>query len=237
MPNNATDKSISWSSSNPNVATVNNSGVVTAVAAGSATITATSNANTGINATCVVTVTSVPVTETLTLNLSSVSASNNPIGNTITLSAGTTFLFITDNVTGGAVSRQACTMTSSNENVATISEWGTITLRAVGTTTLRAVRNADGAVGTLVVTVTSGVSAPALRLVIGENSTPPYSPYVSGTVAIGRTLHLGIDANNNVANPSWYSRLGCTLTSSNPKRCNYQYSRRDYHTCCRNNCN
>jgi len=40
-PTNATNKSVTWSSSAPTIATVNNSGLVTAVAAGSATITVT----------------------------------------------------------------------------------------------------------------------------------------------------------------------------------------------------
>ena len=42
-PGNATNKNVTWSSSNPAIATVSNAGVVTAVAAGNATITATSN--------------------------------------------------------------------------------------------------------------------------------------------------------------------------------------------------
>lgn len=42
-PSNATDKSVSWTSSNTTVATVSSSGMVTARAAGSATITVTTN--------------------------------------------------------------------------------------------------------------------------------------------------------------------------------------------------
>ena len=56
-PSNATNKSVTWSSSNTSVATVSSSGVVTAVSAGSATITATANDGNGASAQCQVTVT------------------------------------------------------------------------------------------------------------------------------------------------------------------------------------
>lgn len=67
-PSNATNKSINWSSSNSNVATVSN-GVVTAVGNGSATITATAADGSGKRASCSVTVNipTTPDTQTITL--------------------------------------------------------------------------------------------------------------------------------------------------------------------------
>lgn len=55
-PSNATDSSVTWSSSETSVATVSSTGLVTAVAAGSATITVTTTDG-GYTATCAVTVT------------------------------------------------------------------------------------------------------------------------------------------------------------------------------------
>lgn len=57
-PDDATDKSVTWKSSNDDVATVSTSGLVTAVAAGKATITCTANDESGASAKCEVTVTS-----------------------------------------------------------------------------------------------------------------------------------------------------------------------------------
>lgn len=57
LPSNATNKTVSWSSSNNGVASVNSNGVVSALSAGSATITVRT-ADGGYTANCVVTVTS-----------------------------------------------------------------------------------------------------------------------------------------------------------------------------------
>lgn len=61
-PSNATDKSVTWSSSNTSVASVNEYGVVSAVGAGSVTITATSNYDSTKTGSCTLTVAAATLT-------------------------------------------------------------------------------------------------------------------------------------------------------------------------------
>lgn len=63
LPSNAAVKSVSWSSSNPAVAEVSETGMVTAVAVGSATITASADDDSGVRAICNVTVVPTPAEE------------------------------------------------------------------------------------------------------------------------------------------------------------------------------
>ena len=83
-PDDATDQTVTWSSDNEAVATVDAStGEVTAVALGTANITATANDGSGVTATCVVTVKKV-----VTINQSDWGGSNSFTKDGVTVSAG-----------------------------------------------------------------------------------------------------------------------------------------------------
>lgn len=114
-PENATDKTVTWTSSNNEVATVNN-GTVTAVSEGTATITATAGEKT---ATCTVTVkaATVPVTE-VTIKV------GDNASDTATMTAGEE-LELTATVLPDTATDKGVTWESSDNSVATVSN-GTV---------------------------------------------------------------------------------------------------------------
>ena len=61
LPGDATNKAVAWATSDPTVATVDENGLVTAVATGVATITATTTDGTNLEANCAVTVVPQPI--------------------------------------------------------------------------------------------------------------------------------------------------------------------------------
>ena len=136
-PENATDKTITWSSSDDTVATVTQDGVVTALKAGTATITA-AGAD-GTSATCAVT-----VTESTTLS----TAEANLTADFGTLLEGNLASFVTNN-TGAALSFQLQQGTTAG--TIKVNTNGTFTYMPkvydaanVGTYLLNAQANTDG---------------------------------------------------------------------------------------------
>ena len=65
-PSNATDKTVTWTTSNSSVATVSSDGLVTAVSGGTATITCKANDGSGVKTACEVNVSNVKNYSTFT---------------------------------------------------------------------------------------------------------------------------------------------------------------------------
>lgn len=148
LPAYATNKNVTWVSSDTSVATVEN-GVVTAVGKGTATITVTTEDG-GYTATCEVTV-KLPVSA-VTLNETSTAL---VVGNTKQLTA---------TVAPANADDSTVTWKSGNTNVATVDQTGKVTAVGVGTTTITA--TAGGKSATCTVTVTAKpvpIEAIALR--------------------------------------------------------------------------
>ena len=121
-PSNATNRNVTWKSSNTSVATVSSAGVVTGKKAGTATITCTAKDGSGVKATCKITVTK-PVTK-ITLNKAAASIK---AGKTVKLSAAVTPTNATD---------RSVIWSSSNTSIATVSSTGVVTAKKAGTVTI-----------------------------------------------------------------------------------------------------
>ena len=142
--NALTGRVVTWTSNNTSVATVNSTGRVTAVAAGSATITATSEGQSG---TAAVSVTPVPVAS---VSVSPASASVG-VGQTVQLTA------TPRDASGNALSGRVVTWGSSNTAVATVNGSGLVTGVGAGSATITATSEGQSGSSTVTRRGASGV--------------------------------------------------------------------------------
>ena len=158
-PADATNKKVTWKSSDAAVATVDTNGKVTAVKAGEATITVTTEDG-GKTATCKVTVKPNLVSE-------------------ITLAALAIYVgeskAVTATVKPDDATNKELTWKSSDESIATVDATGKVTGVKIGTTTITATaRDGSGVSGSCTVTVLSHVKkvtvTPA-NLTLGKNKS------------------------------------------------------------------
>ena len=162
-PDNATDKTVTWSTSDANIATVDGNGKVNAVKAGTSTITAKAGDKT---ATCLVTV------EKLVIPVSSVSLNKTSLTLTEGESETLTATVDPDNATDKKVS-----WSSSNTKIATVDSNGKVTAVKAGTVTITAKAGDKTAtcsvmVEKLVIPVSSiSLNKTSLTLIEGESET------------------------------------------------------------------
>ena len=118
-PANATNRAVTWESSDNSIATVSNNGLVTAVAAGTVTITAITECGSH-TATCEITVIIIPVTGITITG-----------ANTIRLVVGATGRF-GFSITPSNATNRAVTWSNVNSDIATVDANGTVTAVQTG---------------------------------------------------------------------------------------------------------
>ena len=195
LPSDATNKAIEWTSDNENVATVSASGTVRSVGNGSATITATT-VDQKKTASCRITVNQL-VTG-ITLNKTS-----------LTLNEGESQI-LTATVSPKNANDSKIVWSSSDESVATVDEYGTVTAVSKGSARIRAEANdGSGRYATCSVTVkrlVSGITLDKTSLIMYRGSTD-VSENLTATV-------MPVDANDKTVRWSSSNTSVATVSSS-----------------------
>jgi len=159
-------RAVAWTSSAPQIVSVDNSGNITALAAGSATISATSE---GKSASATVTVTPIAVA----------SVAVAPTTGTLTVGATMTLTAITYDGNGNTLAGRSIVWASSAPQTATVSTSGVVTAKAAGTATITA--TSEGKTGSAQITVNAPAPVPVASVVV----TP-----ASSQVAVGSSATL-----------------------------------------------
>ncbi len=173
-PSNTSNKAVTWKSSNTAVATVSTSGLVTAVGAGTATITVTTADGSNKSATCAITVRQLATG--ISLNKTK-----------LTMVEDETFTLVAT-VTPSNTYNKAVTWSSSNPNVASVSDAGVVTAYCMGECVIT-VTTADG----------SNKSA-SCNVVVVDKVLSPYNNYLSSVDVIdlipGEEIVLPVEMKN-----------------------------------------
>lgn len=181
-PSNATNKSLSWKTSNSKVATVSSSGKITAVGVGTATITATAKDGSGEKDTCKVTVKPVLVSK---ITLSSKSYTGN-IGESFKLEA---------TVSPSNATNKTIKWSSSDKSVATVTSSGTVKLVAPGEATITA-KSADGNAVANCQVIVKSIKVTSIKLSASKKTVG-----LSDTFTLKATVSPSNATNKNIV---WY---------------------------------
>lgn len=172
-------RTVAWSSSNAAIATVNGSGVVTAVAVGVATISATSEGRSGSAMVSVL----PPAVAAVTIA---------PTDLTLVEETARSLEITVVDATGATVTGRATSWSSSAPAVASVSATGVVTALTAGTATISA--DVEGVRGTALVTVTPvpvaslTIARDYLGVVVGGSDTVTVEARsASGRLLSGRT--------------------------------------------------
>ena len=186
VPDDASNKTVFWNSSNNTVATVDENGTVSAIKTGSAVISAISEDG-SFTAECTVTVVAA---------VSSVSLNKHEL----TLESGTAETLIASILPANAYNK-SITWSSSNSAVASVSSIGEVTAVKTGTAVITVTTTDGGYTDTCVVTVFTPVKSVALNknsLTLKKGSTERLYATVSPSNADNKAV-IWTSSNENVA--------------------------------------
>jgi uncharacterized protein YjdB/C1A family cysteine protease len=191
LPDNATNKNVTWSSSYNSIATVSSGGLVRGMRADRAVITATTQDG-GYKATCTVTVT-LPAVTGVSLNKTA-----------ITLE-GSGYEQLTATVQPSNAGNKNVTWSSANSAIATVSSGGLVTGVSAGTTDITVTTADGGHTATCAVTVTpvaaTGASLNKTATTLLVNGTEQLTATVLPSNAINKNVTWSC-ANNAIATVS-----------------------------------
>lgn len=207
-PSNATNKAVSWKSSDASVASVDNSGKVTAVKAGSATITVTTTDGSK-TATCSVTVTA----KTIEVNDVGLDKSE------MEMVAGDSYQF-TVTLKPDNASDKTLSWSSSDENVATVDNTGKVTAVSEGkvTITVKTSNPAQSASCDITVKAASipvtGVNIDSWIINLGVNETAAIAYTIQPEDATNKEVTFSSDNTDVVAVDSEGTLVGVSSGSA-----------------------
>ena len=197
-PSNADNKDVSWSSSNPSVASVDQTGKVSAISAGTATITVTT-ADGNKTATCNVTVTApaeqIPVTA-----ISLDATATVGIGSTITLAVTYT--------PADANQGKAVTWTTADAGIAIVNN-GVVTGVSAGTVAITATSTTDPSI-----TATCNVTVQAIAVTGVTLNKSSLNLQIGGNETLTATVAPANATNKNI---TWESSNTAVATVNNGK--------------------
>ncbi len=195
QPSNATDRSVSWSSSNTSVATVDSSGLVTAKSAGTAIITATANDGSGVSNTKSITVKAL----TVSLSGSTSGYTATQYSYTVSSNAGKASLNVSPTSGWGMVS-------SGSTYKLTFNTAGTYTLTATAT---------NGSVTdtkTLTVNISQKTYSYSVVYYVDGSAVHTQGPESSTDTSYGMTLDYAASAGTNEKFKGWATSSGGSVS-------------------------
>ena len=172
-------RAVSWSSSNPTVATVSSSGVVTAIAAGTASVTAMAD---GVSASVPVTV-GAPSTSVASVSVTLQDAA-------LLAGQSTQATAVARNASGNVIASGSVTWSSTDDELATVSAAGVVTTKQAGSVTI--VATVDGVSGTQSLTINAPPPAPVSTVTLSTTSS---------SLTVGQTAQVSVvlkDASGNI---------------------------------------